>query len=88
MPGLTGPQVYQRLREVRPEIRVLFVSGYPKEELARQGTFLAGTSLLPKPFRIEELLRAVRAALDLPAISQSSPGGDSVSLDTGTVPPA
>jgi len=55
MPGMTGPQLADRLARFRPDIKVLFVSGYPHDAL--KGDFL------PKPFSAAELLGRVRALL-------------------------
>ena len=44
--------------------RVLYISAYDDEVIARQGVLESGTRLLPKPFLADDLLRAVRAALD------------------------
>src|SRR4051812_9426482 len=46
MPGLNGPQLYQRLKSMRPEIKVLFMSGYDREQLRE----FAAAPFLPKPF--------------------------------------
>ena len=62
MPGLTGPELLERLEEARGRVPVLFVSGYPGEELARRG--VRGGGLLPKPYGSRELLREVRRVLD------------------------
>jgi PAS domain S-box-containing protein len=62
LPGLSGPQLAERLCASEPGLRVLFISGYAAETL---GTHLpAGVDLLPKPFTRAALLRRVREALD------------------------
>ncbi len=68
MPGPSGAELARDLRARRPELRVLFMSGYPDRAFASRG--LEGTSLrplLPKPFTSGELVEAVRRALDEPA---------------------
>jgi diguanylate cyclase (GGDEF)-like protein/PAS domain S-box-containing protein len=62
MPEMAGPELAARMTELRPETRVLFMSGYAEEAIAGHGA-LAGRPLLEKPFAPEELLRRVRAAL-------------------------
>jgi FixJ family two-component response regulator len=62
MPELSGPEAYARLLELRPDLPVLFSSGYA------DGTHLrtqipSGLTLLAKPFRGRELLEHVRSAL-------------------------
>ncbi|MGE3579726.1 MAG: ATP-binding protein, partial [Vicinamibacterales bacterium] len=64
MPGGTGPELAQRLRERRPGLKVLYISGYPAREATPDGIHGPGTTFLPKPFTRHVLLRAVRDALD------------------------
>jgi DNA-binding NtrC family response regulator len=64
LPHLGGEEVFRQLRLQRPDVRVLLMSGY--QELAGANP-LAGQGLaefLPKPFRMEDLLTAVRRALE------------------------
>jgi two-component system cell cycle sensor histidine kinase/response regulator CckA len=62
MPRMSGPDLAARLTKGRPELPVLFISGYPGEAL--EGVALgADAELLPKPFSFEELLRAVERLL-------------------------
>ena len=62
MPGMSGRQLAERVASLRPGVRVLFVSGYAREDLERHG--LNGVPVLQKPFTVGELARAVREALD------------------------
>lgn len=63
--GITGYRLADQLRKSRPDIKVLFTSGYT--ELARSADRPASKDpLLSKPYRKQELGRAVRAALDQP----------------------
>jgi signal transduction histidine kinase/ActR/RegA family two-component response regulator len=64
MPGLGGRNLAQQLRQLQPEIRVLFISGYADNVLSRDGVLEAGTELLLKPFTPASLLARVRAVLD------------------------
>jgi two-component system cell cycle sensor histidine kinase/response regulator CckA len=66
MPGMSGVDLARRLRKQWPSIRVLCVSGYTGESLEGRSALGLGASLLQKPFTIESLTRAVRAALDAP----------------------
>jgi CheY-like chemotaxis protein len=61
MPGMSGPELASRAREVRPDLPVLFVSGYP------QATAGGKAAVLAKPFTVESLAASVRAALAQPA---------------------
>ncbi len=64
MPGLGGAELAQRVQALRPRVPVLFISGYAEHALARGGRLGPGQDLLAKPFRLDELLRRVRLALD------------------------
>jgi CheY-like chemotaxis protein len=64
MPKLGGGELVKQVRAVRPEMRVLYMSGYTSGAISKQGVLEAGSSLLEKPFTGEQLARAVRRALD------------------------
>ncbi|HSD29929.1 MAG TPA: ATP-binding protein [Vicinamibacteria bacterium] len=64
MPGLTGPALAERFAVVRPETRILFMSGYAGDDLARRGVPEDALHLVPKPFTADLLGRRVREALD------------------------
>ena len=52
---MSGPELAERLRGLRPEMRVLFVSGYTDGEIVRDGELEPGTDFLQKPFTREQL---------------------------------
>ena len=62
MPGMNGVELARRLGEVAPELRVLFMTGFPGEA---QPEGVADVPVLVKPFGAAELARAVRDRLDL-----------------------
>ena len=64
MPGLSGPQLADRLTARRPETRVVFMSGYPEAQDPALGFSLDGRSYLQKPFALSELAEKIRLALD------------------------
>ena len=64
MPGMSGPQLAELLARERPELRVLFVSGYADEAITRWGMPQAGSAFLQKPFNPVRLARKVREVLD------------------------
>jgi CheY-like chemotaxis protein len=64
MPGMLGKDLAERLVAVRPDTRVLYMSGYAQPVLASAGTLDPGVALLEKPFTAADLLRAVRHRLD------------------------
>lgn len=63
MPMVGGAELARRLREARPGLRVLFMTGYSSEAVATHGVLAPDSSLLQKPFTAEELMRRVRDAL-------------------------
>jgi two-component system, cell cycle sensor histidine kinase and response regulator CckA len=63
MPDLTGPVLAERLRAQKPDLRVLFISGFHDADLVQRFVTRKGFTLLPKPFTVEALLRVVRQAL-------------------------
>jgi CheY-like chemotaxis protein len=64
MPNLGGRGMVEELRELSPGIRVLFMSGYPKEEIFRDKGSDNRVPYLQKPFTGETLFSEVRSALD------------------------
>ncbi|HOX37977.1 MAG TPA: PAS domain S-box protein [Candidatus Brocadiia bacterium] len=64
LPGMTGLDTAVRLQSVRPDLRVLFMTGYSGEIAVQKGIVEPGAPLLQKPFPAEHLARAVRNALD------------------------
>ncbi|HJQ65043.1 MAG TPA: ATP-binding protein [Gemmatimonadales bacterium] len=64
MPGLSGPQLADRLTARRPETRVVFMSGYPEAQDPALGFSLNGRSYLQKPFALAELAEKIRQSLD------------------------
>ncbi|MET0492207.1 MAG: PAS domain S-box protein [Actinoplanes sp.] len=59
MPGMLGKDVAEAIGVVRPDTRVLFMSGYAQPVLTTHGTLAAGVHLLEKPFTGTELIRAL-----------------------------
>jgi CheY-like chemotaxis protein len=64
MPGMSGGELAGRLAALRPEIRVIFVSGYTDDTIAHQGVLDPGVHFLQKPFTLDGLARKVREVLD------------------------
>jgi PAS domain S-box-containing protein len=63
MPGMSGPELAERLAPLRPDMKVLFVSGYRHDTPEFQGLLQRDLNLLPKPFPARELLRRIQMLL-------------------------
>jgi len=64
MPRMSGRELVERILPLRPDMRVLYVSGYSDEAIARQGQLTPGVELLPKPFTPGVLTTKIREILD------------------------
>lgn len=60
MPGMDGTQVFKKLREINPEVKVLLSSGYSLEQKAKEILDHPGTAFIQKPFNIEALSRKLK----------------------------
>jgi two-component system cell cycle sensor histidine kinase/response regulator CckA len=74
MPEMNGAVLFARLREIRPTLRALFMSGFAADVVAHQGMLPAGTPFLQKPFTASDLACKVREVLD-EGDQRSRPGG-------------
>jgi nitrogen-specific signal transduction histidine kinase len=64
MPGLTGNEVAEQVSRRFPQVRVLYMSGYPESVVTSSGVVEEGIRLISKPFVEPELLDSVRGVLD------------------------
>jgi len=64
MPGMNGVEAYRIIKEISPDIRVLFTSGYTAEVLDRELIQEKDVRLLHKPIPPDTLLKVVREVLD------------------------
>ena len=63
MPGLPGPELAEALLALRPDLKVIFISGYAEGSLAPNGILKPGTVLVNKPFTIRALTAKLREVL-------------------------
>ena len=64
MPGMGGRELAERLARFRPELPVLFTSGYTDGEIVRRGLLEPGAAFVQKPFTPDGIVRSVRERLD------------------------
>ena len=64
MPEMSGPELASKLTTARPDLRVLYMSGYTEEAMVQHGMLPSGITLLQKPFSKDDLLRRVRDVMD------------------------
>jgi PAS domain S-box-containing protein len=64
MPGISGTELTKRLAFLRPETKILYMSGYTDNAIVHHGVLEKGVNYIQKPFTIDELTRKVREALD------------------------
>jgi two-component system cell cycle sensor histidine kinase/response regulator CckA len=62
MPGMDGPTMVREARKSRPELKILFRSGYAEEQL-RKSIDIENVNFLPKPFSVTDLAAAARRAI-------------------------
>jgi CheY-like chemotaxis protein len=64
MPKMNGRQAYSRISDIRPDIKILFTSGYTADIVQQKGIFTEGLNFLSKPMTPATLLKKVRELLD------------------------
>jgi CheY-like chemotaxis protein len=64
MPGMSGRELSEELATLRPDMKILFMSGYTDDTVVRHGVLEEGMAFLQKPFTAESMLRKVRDVLD------------------------
>jgi two-component system cell cycle sensor histidine kinase/response regulator CckA len=66
MPEMSGPELARQMAALRPQIRVIFTSGYTNDAIARQGVLDPGVTFIQKPFRPKALARKIQEVLAEP----------------------
>ena len=80
MPGMNGRELAQRISEIRPNVKVLYMSGYTDNVVGHNGMLDAGVRLLQKPFNLRDLKSKVREVLD----TSSTPPEVAMSMQSGS----
>jgi PAS domain S-box-containing protein len=66
LPGRSGRELAEEAVKLRPDMRILFTTGYSRNAITHQGRLDAGVQLLSKPFTFDQLAARVRDVIDLP----------------------
>ncbi len=72
MPRKSGRKAYEEIRKVRPDVNILFMSGYSPDILKNKGFLDTGEEVIIKPLQPLDLVRKVRACLDDAQIPQKT----------------
>ena len=62
-PGMSGPMLADKLTEMQPDLKVLYISGYDNTHVVQKYVVEKGHALLSKPFTVEEMKSKVREML-------------------------
>jgi CheY-like chemotaxis protein len=68
MPGMNGRELVTRLQTVRPELKVVYMSGYTNDVLIGTGALRPGMAFMQKPLRPDTLAAKIRETLDSPSL--------------------
>jgi PAS domain S-box-containing protein len=64
MPEMSGPELVSRLAPLRPQMKIVYMSGYTADAIDHQGMLDGGIEFLPKPIGLDTLVRKLREVLD------------------------
>jgi two-component system, cell cycle sensor histidine kinase and response regulator CckA len=70
-PGMSGPMLADKLCELQPDLKVLYISGYDNTHVVQKYVVERGHALLAKPFTVDELRRKVSDLLQAPAVTNA-----------------
>jgi two-component system cell cycle sensor histidine kinase/response regulator CckA len=75
MPGMSGPMLIDRLRELDPSLPVLFMSGFHERQVVQRYVLEQGYNILNKPFTLRQLRDTVKQSLEM---KRKGPGTESI----------
>lgn len=64
LPGLSGRQLAEQGRDTRPDLKVLFITGYAENATLANGFLDAGMEMMTKPFAVEALTLKIRTMIE------------------------
>ncbi len=64
MPKKSGKEVYEEIKKIKPDARILFLSGYSAEIIRLKDIIESGIEIIPKPILLDELVGKIRKELD------------------------
>ncbi|MDY6857125.1 MAG: PAS domain S-box protein [Thermodesulfobacteriota bacterium] len=64
MPQMSGAELVSKIKKIKPEVKVLFMSGYTENIIVRQGVLKENVHFIQKPFIMNDFARKVREAID------------------------
>jgi len=64
MPKMSGREVYERIKKIKPDIKLLMASGYPADFISQKGILEEGLNFIAKPMSPPKLLKKMREVLD------------------------
>ena len=76
MPGINGRELSQRVANIRPNVKILYMSGYTETVIDRNGVIEPGVELLQKPFSMQELVAKIRELLGAPSTALEAAGAN------------
>jgi CheY-like chemotaxis protein len=74
--GMDGRRLANAAQQMRPDLKLLFTTGYSRNAIVHNGRLDAGVQLVPKPFTFEVLAAKVRSVLDCPLASAGRDGSN------------
>lgn len=64
LPEMSGREIADQVAKINPDVKIIFMSGYPEDEIAHHGIMDEGTNFIQKLFTHNSLVATVRRVLD------------------------